>query len=201
MVRNLLMISIILFSITLLGCSNQDSNLPPINEQQEDTEQPPGKESPASPQEEGSPSLGGVKLGMSVEQVTQLLGDNYSDEIREEGGYFGESYIVRRYHGCDLVIGQDSGQVKQIDVYSADYPTNLGVKVGDPALPALEQYRLKYDEYVGNQSPETLAGWFVVEPGTLLIFSDQENRDRINKDLTPDSKIYGITLGRVEYFD
>jgi hypothetical protein len=77
----------------------------------------------------------------------------------------------------------------------------MGVKVGDPTLPALEQYRLKYDEYVGNQSPETLAGWFVVEPGTLLIFSSQENRDRINKDLTPDSKIYGITLGRMQYFD
>jgi hypothetical protein len=200
MFRNLLMIIMILFSITLLGCSKPDSNLPPTNGQQGGIEQPSG-ESPVLPQEEDSPSLGGVMLGMSIQEVTGLLGDNYSDEIVEEGGYFGESYIRRSYNGCDLVIGRDSGQVKQIDVYSADYPTNLGVKVGDPTLPALEQYRLKYDEYVGNQSPETLAGWFVVEPGTLLIFSSQENRDRINKDLTPDSKIYGITLGRMQYFD
>jgi hypothetical protein len=196
MFRNLLMIIMILFSITLLGCSKPDSNLPPTNGQQGGIEQPSG-ESPGLPQEEDNPSLGGVMLGMSIQEVTGLLGDNYSDEIVEEGGYFGESYIRRSYNGCDLVIGRDSGQVKQIDVYSADYPTNLGVKVGDPTLPALEQYRLKYDEYVGNQSPETLAGWFVVEPGTLLIFSSQENRDRINKDLTPDSKIYGITLGRM----
>lgn len=62
---------------------------------------------------------------MSIQEVTGLLGDNYSDEIVEEGGYFGESYIRRSYNGCDLVIGRDSGQVKQIDVYSADYPTNL----------------------------------------------------------------------------
>ena len=200
MFRNLLMIIMILFSITLLGCSKPDSNLPPTNGQQGGIEQPSG-ESPGLPQEEDNPSLGGVMLGMSIQEVTGLLGDNYSEEIVEEGGYFGESYIRRSYNGCDLVIGRDSGQVKQIDVYSADYPTNLGVKVGDPTLPALEQYRLKYDEYVGNQSPETLAGWFVVEPGTLLIFSSQENRDRINKDLTPDSKIYGITLGRMQYFD
>lgn len=202
MIRNFLILVLIFSSITILGCSNLESGFPWINEQHQGNEQLPEEELPGSPQEEESPSLGGVKLGMSVDQVTQLLGDKYSDEIREEGGYFGESYIVRSYsNGCDLVIGRQSGQVKQIDVYSPAYPTNLGVKVGDLSIPALGQYRNKYTEYTGNQSPEQLAGWFVVEPGTLLIFSSQENRGRINKDLNPDSKIYAITLGRMEYFD
>ena len=147
-------------------------------------------------------SLGGVRLGMGVEELDKLLGADFTEEEREEGGYFGERVIIRHYqNGCNIVIGQTTGEVLQIDVSSPEYPTELGVKVGAPALEALEKYREKYPEFVGNQSPDKLAGWFETEPGTLLIFSCKENGERFNENLTKESKIHGITLGRVKFFD
>jgi hypothetical protein len=73
MFRNLLMIIMILFSITLLGCSKPDSNLPPTNGQQGGIEQPSG-ESPGLPQEEDNPSLGGVMLGMAITSTSRFQG-------------------------------------------------------------------------------------------------------------------------------
>lgn len=147
-------------------------------------------------------SLGGVRLGMTIGQVDSLLDEKFTQQIETEGGYFGEPIIIRQYdNGCHLVIGKNSGRVLQIDVYSPAYPTNLGVKVGDPSIEALALYREKYPEFVGYHSPDKLPGWFEVEPGTLLIFSSMENRERSNENLTEDSKIHGITLGRAKFFD
>jgi hypothetical protein len=151
---------------------------------------------------QSSESLGGIRLGMGVEELDKLLGDDFTENPLEEGGYFGESVIMRHYqNGCNIVIGQTTGEVLQIDVSSPEYPTEMGVKVGAPALEALEKYREKYSEFVGNQSPDKLVGWFETEPGTLLIFSCKENGERFNENLTEESKIHGITLGRVKFFD
>lgn len=147
-------------------------------------------------------SLGGVRLGMTIGEVDSLLDEKFTQRTETEGGYFGEPLIIRQYdNGCHLVIGKNTGEVLQIDVYSPAYPTNLGVKVGDPSIEALELYREKYPEFVGYHSPDKLAGWFETEPGTLLIFSSMENRERSNENLTEDSKIHGITLGRAKFFD
>ena len=191
----------IVFITVATGCSSPL----PIPQEQDATEQKPdpvlAPPAPEYPQQTG-PSLGGVRLGMTMDDVTDILGGSFSDQIEEEGGYFREGLIIRHYlDGCDLVIGQTSGQVLQIDVSSPDYPTDMGVKVGDQSIPALKKYQDKYPEYIGNQSSEKLAGWFVIEPGTLLIFSSKDNRERSNRDLTDDSKIYAITLGHIEYFD
>jgi hypothetical protein len=98
-------------------------------------------------------------------------------------------------------LGDSSGKVLQIDIDAAQYPTELGVRVGDNSISALQKYRDKYPEFVGNQSPDVLAGWFITEPGTLLIFSSMENHERSNRNLTANSKIYAITLGYSKYFD
>lgn len=146
-------------------------------------------------------ALGGIRLGMTVAEVEKLLGQQFTEELREEGGYFGESFAIRSYKGCDLVIGKTTGKVLQIDVFAPEYPTEQGVKVGDASIAALEKYRLKYPEWVGNQSPDVLTGWFKTEPDILLIFSSMENRERSNDNLADASKITAITLGYIKFFD
>ncbi len=147
-------------------------------------------------------ALGGIRLGMTAAEVEKVLGQVFTEKLREEVGPFGENWTVRSYNsGCDLVIGQTTGKVLQIDVFSTAFPTAQGVKVGDASIPELNRYRQLYPEFIGNQSPEKLAGWFVTEPGVLLIFSSMENRERSNHNLTPDSKIQAITLGYSKYFD
>jgi hypothetical protein len=200
-----LVLLLIIGAAAVSGCSadgNQNShgNQPP-NNSGSPTPQEPEPSKPGAPYPD-KPSLGGIYLGMSVEELDKIVKAEYSEEFVEEGGYFGENIIYRHYtNGCDLVIDEESGEVLQVDVYSAEYPTNLGVKVGHHSMQVINNYREDYEEWVGNQSPEKLAGWFLVEPETLLIFSSQENRERYNGNLTEDSKIYGITLGRPQYFD
>ena len=146
-------------------------------------------------------ALGGIRLGMTIAEVEKLLGQQFTEVLREDGGYFGESFVVRSYQGCDLVIGKTTGKVLQMDVFAPEYPTALGVKVGDASIGALAKYRQKYQEWVGNQSPAKLAGWFVTEPGVLLIFSSMENRERSNRNLTDASQVTAITLGYDKFFD
>jgi len=139
---------------------------------------------------------------MTASQLDDLLGQGYTKNLVEEGGHFNEPYEVRSYgQDCQVVVGQTSGKVLQVDVYSGQFPTNLGIKVGDLSLDALKKYRGLYKEWVGNQSDQPLAGWFETEPGVLVVFSSMESHDRINQDLQPDSKITAITLGRTQYFD
>jgi len=162
--------------------------------------QPPNDNAP--PAGQSAASLGGIRLGMNASQLDDLLGEVYSQNLVDEGGHFKEPYEIRTYaQDCQVVVGQISGKVLQVDVYSGHYPTNLGIKVGDLSLDALRKYRGMYKEWVGNQSDKPLAGWFETEPGVLLIFSSAENYERINHNLRPDSKITAITLGYAQYFD
>lgn len=182
----------------LLGCSGDGgsgSEAPPTdNEKPAPPVEPPATENPVS--------LGNIYLGMSLEELDALQTVEYTDTLEEEGGYFGQNIIFRQYeNGCHVVINKETEKVLQIDVSSPEYPTDRGFKVGDPAMEVLEDYRKDYEEWVGNQSPEKLAGWFLIDDENLLIFSSKENLERSNEDLTEDSKIYGITLGSPRYFD
>ncbi len=185
----------------LLGCSGDggpDTGAPP-SENGNNNGDPAPSEPPAT---ENPVSLGGIYLGMSLEELDQLQTAGYSDRLEAEFAYFGENIIFRQYdNGCHVVIDKDTGKVLQIDVSSQDYPTDRGFKVGAPALEVLEDYRQDYEEWVGNQSPDKLVGWFLIEEETLLIFSSKENLERFNEELTEDSQIYGITLGSPRYFD
>lgn len=148
-------------------------------------------------------SLGGVRLGMTALEAEKILGQGYVDEECVEAGYFEEDVAIRSYAGdCKLIIGKETGLIKQIEVYSEFYPTALGFKVGDLAEQVLDTYSGRYEEFVGRHSSDKLLGWFLISKnGELLIFSAQEDRERFNEMIAPDSKITGITLAYVYYFD
>lgn len=193
----LVVLLLALAGVALLGCSGDGGNgsgAPPTDNENPAPSEPPATENPVS--------LGGIYLGMSLKDLDELQTAEYTDTLEEEGGYFGQNIIFRQYENdCHVVIDKATGKVLQIDVSSPEYPTDRGFKVGDPAMEVLEDYRQDYEEWVGNQSPEKLVGWFLVDDETLLIFSSKENLERFNEDLTEDSKIFGITLGSPRYFD
>ncbi len=196
---------IMILALGAWGCAEAPKNeapVPPPSQGGSPEPSPPPVTQPnPSSLGQSQEALGGIRLGMTTAEVEKLLGRQFSEELREEGGYFGESFAIRSYKGCDLVIGKTTSKVLQIDVLTAEYPTALGVKVGDASIAALAKYRQKYPEWVGNQSPQILVGWFKTEPGVLLIFSSMENRERSNRNLTDASKITAITLGYDKFFD
>ena len=206
--RLITLILMVMMIVMAAGCQNSapvippDSSSPGQNQEILGTIEPPGNSEPAD-SVFSTESLGGIRLGMTGEQVEKLRGKNYTDELHAEGGYFGESLIIRQYSdGCSMVIGKETNKVLQVDVSSEDYPTDLGFKVGDPSIKVMETYRAQFEEFVGNQSSDKLMGWFLIdETGELLIFSSMESQERFNENITADSKITGITLGRAQYFD
>lgn len=197
---------LILMALVLGGCGTNEgspSSPPPMTENNGKTpEKPPNQPVPV-PAGQSMESLGGLRLGMTVLEVDKMMGNKYRERVEEDpGGPFREPFSVRTYpSGCDIVLGHTSGKVLQIEAYTTAFPTAMGIKVGDKSIAALQLYRGKYQEWVGNQSPDILPGWFETEPGVLLIYSSQVNRERSNYNLNENSQIYSITLGYSRYFD
>ena len=205
--KRLVIFLMLIIMVMILGCQSpllNDPSDPPTQEQgQEDPDVSQAPDENQSSPKFSVESLGRVRLGMSAEEVESILGNDYTQEIHDEGGYFGESIIVRTYaDGCDLIIGSNSDRVLQMEAYCDSYPTSMGFRVGDPSMQVMDAYRGKYREFVGRHSSEKLLGWFMIgDTCELLIFSSQENRERFNENIAADSKVTGITLGYSYYFD
>jgi hypothetical protein len=199
---------LVLIALVSCGCLNAGSSSPdpqpsPYTDSKGQQSGPPPIQPAPLPVVQSQEALGGLRLGMTEAEVTKILGEQYQERSEPDpGGAFREPFSVRSYTGgCEVVLGHTTGRVLQIEVIVPGYPTNLGVMVGDKSLAALQTYRSRYPEWIGNQSPDMLPGWFETEPGVLLIFSSQANRERSNHNLTDRSIIYSITLGYARYFD
>ncbi|MGI6514459.1 MAG: hypothetical protein ACOX3D_08955 [Syntrophomonadales bacterium] len=154
-------------------------------------------------QDEVIPNIGGIHLGDTRTQVTDILGSDYEEIFEEEGGHFGEPYYILDYReGIKLIIGQDSGKVMQIDVTTPGMATDMGVNVGDQAADAIAKYREKYSEPESIHSGEKLVGWFEVGEGALVILDVDRNDDTIvNPEITPDMEVEMIRLVYSRYID
>ncbi|MGI6549828.1 MAG: hypothetical protein ACOX4Q_07300 [Syntrophomonadales bacterium] len=155
------------------------------------------------PDEETVPNIGGLHLGDTQSQVTQVLGSEYEETFSEEGGHFGESYYIWDYQdGIELIIGKESGKVLQIDVTTPEMKTNMGVKVGDKVATAIETYQEKYSEPESIHTGEKVEGWFEVEDGALVIFDvDKDDDTIVNPDMTQDDEVEMIRLVYSKYID
>lgn len=150
------------------------------------------------------PSLGGISLGDTSEDVIAKLGDDYSESTEPDVlGAIGEDITVWNYNsGITISIGKTSGKVLRIVSASPDFQTDLGIKVGDDAKIVFEMYKPVSDEAVSRHSNETLEGWFLMEDGTVIIFDFDKSDDSIvNSDITPDSSVEEIILSYWKYFD
>jgi len=155
------------------------------------------------PRDETTPSIGGIHLGDTRNQVTDVLGNDYEESFEEEGGHFGEPYYILDYReGVKVIIGKDSGKVMQVDVTAPDMATDMGVKVGDKAIEAIAKYREKYSEPESIHSGEKLEGWFQVGEGALVILDvDRDDDTIVNPQITSDMEIEMIRLVYSRYID
>lgn len=141
------------------------------------------------------PAISGVHLGDSKAQMIAALGSAFketppSDEIMN----FPEPVYRYSYQeGYEVFIGQDSGEVLEILAQRTGAETNLGVKVGDTAARVFEVYRGKYMEPDSIHDGK-LYGIFKVEGATALAFHFDIEPSGTRDDITPDSKVTGITL-------
>lgn len=148
------------------------------------------------------PSIAGVYLGDTKEQVKKVLGNNYKEAGPDaEAGHFPESVYRWDYaEGYILFFGAESGGVLEISTSSAQARTNLGVGVGDSAAKVFEAYRSKYIE------PESIHGGiiygvFKVEGAAALAFHFNLKEGQLREDIKPDHKVEWMVLTYPEIMD
>ncbi|MGI5910973.1 MAG: hypothetical protein ACOX6E_00110 [Syntrophomonadaceae bacterium] len=138
--------------------------------------------------------VAGIGLGDSTDEVKKVLGDEYTNEFLDEG-WFGEPTSCWLYgDDVEVLIGEESNAVFQINLYSDGYTTSAGDKVGAKAqdvLPAYEdKYPLAQDHFEGNELP----GWFVVEEGEWLIFNYKDDGTLVNQPIEAEDEVKSIHL-------
>jgi len=138
--------------------------------------------------------VAGISLGDSADEVEKILGDEYTSQSLDEA-WFGEPTSRWLYgDNIEVIIGEESNAVFQINLYSDAYTTSSGDKVGAKAknvLPAYEdKYPLAQDHFEGNELP----GWFVVDEGEWLIFNFKNDDTMINQTIKAEDQVKSIHL-------
>lgn len=140
------------------------------------------------------PSISGVHLGDTKEQVKAALGNGYKETPPSgEAGHFPEQVYRWDYDGYKVFIGAESGQVLEISAESSQAETNLGIKMGDPASKVFEVYRPKYIEPESIHGGK-LYGLFKVEGAAALFFHFDLKEGQTLEDIKPDNKVVRIIL-------
>lgn len=148
------------------------------------------------------PSISGVHLRDSMDQVRAALGNDYKETPPgEEIGHFPEKVYRWDYDkGFIIFIGAESGEVLEITATSPEAVTNLGIKMGDTAAKVFEVYRPKYIE------PESIHGGiiyglFKVEGAAALFFHFDLEEGQTLADINPQNKVERMTLTYPEILD
>jgi len=138
-------------------------------------------------------TVAGIGLGDIDKDVEQKLGKDYTSEPMD-GDWFGEPTSCWLYNDIEVIMGDKSQKVLQVNLYNDDYTAADGCKVGDKAEKVLSAYADKYplakDHFEGKEIP----GWFVVEDGVWLIFNFKDDDTMVNQTINPEDKVESIHL-------
>lgn len=150
------------------------------------------------------PSFGGVSLGDSPDSVVNALGNHYTKSTEPDvAGMIGEDMIVWSYEsGISITFGETSGKVLRVSSTSANFQTDLGIKVGDEAKTVLEAYKPLFKEAVSRHRDEVLAGWFLIGDGAVIIFDfDKSDRALVNSSIPSEVGVEEIILAYWAHFN
>ncbi len=143
------------------------------------------------------PSIAGVHLGDTKDQVRKALGNDYEETPPSgEMGHFPERVYRWTYdEDYNIFIGENSGKVLEIMATSPKAETNLGVKIGDTADKVFETYRPKYIEPESIHGGK-LYGIFKVEGAAALSFGFDmpDGQSQFFADIDPNTKVRTIWL-------
>ena len=147
------------------------------------------------------PSISGVHLKDSKEQVKMALGENYKETPpNEEPGHFPEQVYRWDYDNCTIYIGAESGEVLAIFTEHPNAETNLGIKVGDTAEKVFATYRPQYMEPESIHGGK-LYGIFNVEGAAAMFFDFDLSEFATREDIKPENKVTRIILTYPEIMD
>lgn len=146
-------------------------------------------------------TIAGISLGDSDDQVREKLGTEYTSESMD-GDWFGELTSRWLYkNDIEIIIGDETHQVLQVNLYSKRFTTTAGCQVGDKAEKVLSIYQDKYplarDHFEGKEIP----GWFVVEDGVWLIFNFNDDNTMVNQAIKADDQVKSIHLVYEKFMD
>lgn len=141
------------------------------------------------------PSISGVHLKDTREQVMTALGNDFTQTSPEEATMnFPEPVYRWSYDkGYEVFIGRNSGRVWEIMATHPAAETNLGAKIGDSAARVFEIYRPKYIEPESIHGGK-LYGIFKVEGAAALFFRFDTAAGSTRPEIKPDSKVISIDL-------
>lgn len=147
------------------------------------------------------PSISGVHLGDSKEQVEAALGKDYKETAPSgEAGHFPEQVYRWDYDGYRIFIGAESGEVLELYVTSPQAETNLGIKIGDTSTKVFEAYRPKYIEPESIHGGK-LYGVFKVEGAAAMSFHFDVKEGEWPINIKPENKVQAMTLTYPEIMD
>lgn len=147
------------------------------------------------------PSISGVHLGDTRDQVIAALGKNYKETAPSgETGHFPEQVYRWDYDGYKVFLGAESGKVLEITATSPQAITNLGVKMGDTAEKLFATYRSNYVEPESIHGGK-LYGIFKVEGATALGFHFDMDPTLPPDQVKPNNKVTWMILTYPEIMD
>jgi hypothetical protein len=190
--NKLVFIIIILSILMITGCSRPISS---DNPQENNNTNVQGETNGSYSKGNSMPSISGVHLGDTKEQVRAVLGDKYVETPPdEEPGHFPEPVYCWTYEaGYMVFFGKDSGKVLEIIATSSEAETNLGAKIGDTSDKVFSIYRPKYIEPVSVHGDQ-LIGIFKVEGGAALVFGWDQKDGKNPEDIKPEDKVVSMIL-------
>lgn len=132
---------------------------------------------------EGIICIGGLKLGYSMKQVYEILGNNYMDSESIEFLDIAQSKWIYD-DGLEIYFDYE-GQVSQIELTSSLFHTNLGFRVGDNAIEVLEECKKEFEPLVSIHSNDNKPnlGWFYNKKNELIILHFNTENDRFNENI------------------
>lgn len=182
---------------------NGNSDKDRQNGQDADEEDGDAPETPGQDQDT-APSLGGVSLGDSSDDVAKALGNDYEESTESDAsGIIGEDLVIRNYkNGIVVYLGKTSGKVLRVDAESKDFKTDLGIRVGDDAKTVFDAYKSRFETAVSRHSDEKLEGWYLPGDGSVIIFDfDKSDGTLINGDVKSELKVERIVLAYWQHFN
>jgi hypothetical protein len=120
--------------------------------------------------------IGSLKLGMTEKQVTRLLGKSSNIKREKDNGTCSwNTSTTMEYRNLEIFI--TDGSVASISTTSKSYPTNEGIRVGDPISKAKKIYGRKFSSEDLIRNPEQYSLAYVNDAyGGLSFRANQQGK-------------------------
>lgn len=148
---------------------------------------------------EGLASIGGIRLKYRMEQVSEILGKDYT--VSEWSNYTETEKLWTYKDGIKIFFISD--RVSRIELVSPKYGTDFNIRVGDGAKESIDKCKKIYKEFVSIHSSngEPNLGWFESMNQEVIILHFNKNGDRFNDGIDVNNKKVKVEKIELSIYD